>query len=141
VLRRHADSILLRKTWGDAIHGVFRSALSAARAALEMADATALLNDEVADGRRLAFRTALHFGTADLGVDPIEEATSFFGPQLSFAARIVPVVPPGGVFVTESFAAQLSMEGATDVVCTYVGTTQLDKGYGRVRLLRLAPRH
>jgi class 3 adenylate cyclase len=140
VLRRHAGSVLFRKTWGDAIHAVFRCANSAARAALEMAAATARLNDEVADGRRLTFRTALHFGTADVGMDPIEEATSYFGPQLSFAARIVPVVPPGGIFVTESFAAQLSLEAATDVVCTYVGATQLAKGYGRVRLLLLMRR-
>jgi class 3 adenylate cyclase len=140
VLRRHADSVLLSKTWGDAIHGVFRSAISAARAALEIAAATARLGDALSGGRQLMFRTALHFGTADVGMDPIEQATTFFGPQLSFAARIVPVVPPGGIFVTESFAAQLSLEGARDVVCTYVGATQLAKGYGRVRLLLLMPR-
>jgi class 3 adenylate cyclase len=141
VMRRHAEAVLLRKTWGDAIHGVFRSAVSAARAALDMAAATQRLNEEVAVGPRLTFRTALHFGMADVGMDPIEEATSFFGPQLSFAARIVPVVPPGGIFVTEPFAAQLSLAGATDVICTYVGSTELAKGYGRVRLLRLARRH
>lgn len=37
---------------------------------------------------------ALHFGAADVGMDPIEDTRSFFGPQLSLAARIVPVVPP-----------------------------------------------
>ena len=68
----------------------------------------------------------------------MEEAPSIFGPQLSFAARIVPVAPPGGIFVTEPFAAQLSLERARNVRCTYVGTTSLAKSYGRVRLLTLA---
>ncbi len=138
VLRRYADAVIFRKTWGDAVHGVFNSATAAARAALEMTAATTGLDVELAAGRRLEFRMALHYGAADTGMDPIEAARSFFGPQLSLAARIVPVVPPGGIFVTEPFAAQLSLEGATDLACTYVGATQLAKGYGRVRLLALA---
>jgi class 3 adenylate cyclase len=137
VLKRHSSSILFRKTWGDAIHVVFRTASAAARAALEMNEATARLAEELEFGRRLEFRTAVHFGTADFSFDPIEEAPTFYGPQLSLAARIVPVAPPGGVFVTEPCAAQLSLEGDTDIECTHVGTTSLPKGYGRVRLLTL----
>jgi len=141
VLRRHAKDVVFRKTWGDAIHGIFRTATAAARAALEIAAATTRLNEDFSAGRRLEFRTALHFGAADQGMDPIEETQSFFGPQLSFAARVVPIVPPGAVFVTEAFAAQLSLEGAPDLACTYVGATELAKAYGRVRLLMLAWRH
>jgi class 3 adenylate cyclase len=140
VLRRHAGDLLFRKTWGDAVHGVFRTASAAAAAALEMTAATARLAEELALGRRLAFRVAVHYGTADAGVDPVEEVSCYFGPQLSFAARIVPVAPPGGVFVTEPLAAQLSLEGAAGMTCTYVGATSLAKGYGRVRLLGLATR-
>jgi len=140
VLRRHSDTLLLRKTWGDAIHAVFRTASAAANAALEMNAATARLAEELELGRRLAFRIAVHFGTADPDFDPIEEASTFFGPQLSFAARIVPVAPPGGVFATEPCAAQLSLEGASDIDCTYIGTTSLAKSYGRVRLLTLLSR-
>jgi class 3 adenylate cyclase len=138
VLRRQGDAVIFRKTWGDAVHGVFTSAAAAARAALEMTASTRNLDEEFAAGRRLQFRMALHYGAADVGRDPIEDAQSYFGPQLSLAARIVPVVPPGGVFVTEAFAAQLSLEHARDLACTYVGATQLAKGYGRVRLLALA---
>ena len=137
VLRRHAAELLFRKTWGDAIHGVFRSATAAAAAALEMTAATAQLADELSLGRRLAFRVAVHYGAADRGQDPVEELASFYGPQLSFAARIVPVAPPGSIFATEAFAAQLSLEGAAQVACEYVGTTSLAKDYGRVRLLAL----
>jgi class 3 adenylate cyclase len=137
-LRRHADTVLLRKTWGDAIHGVFRSARAAARAALEMTADTARLAEELALGRRLSFRVALHYGSADHGTDPIEQAPSYFGPQLTFAARIEPVTPPGGIFLTEPLAARLSLEGGEQFRCTYVGTTSLAKGYGRVRLLSLA---
>ncbi len=137
VLRRNSSSIVLRKTWGDAVHAVFLTASAAASAALEMQAATARLAEELEPGRRLSFRIAVHFGAADQGFDPVEEAPSVFGPQLSFAARIVPVAPPGGVFVTESCAAQLSLEGAANVRCSYVGTTSLAKSYGRVRLLTL----
>ncbi len=138
VLRRHTDSIVLRKTWGDAVHAVFRTATAAASAALEMQAATAQLAEELEQGRRLTFRIAVHYGAADHGVDPVEETPSIFGPQLSFAARIVPVAPPGGIFVTEPFAAQLSLEGAAHIDCSYVGTSSLAKSYGRVRLLALA---
>lgn len=137
VLRRHGDAIVLRKTWGDAVHAVFRTATAAASAALEMQAATAQLAEELEPGRRLTFRIAVHYGRADQGFDPVEETPSIFGPQLSFAARIVPVAPPGGVFVTEPFAAQLSLEGAGNLHCSYVGTTSLAKSYGRVRLLTL----
>lgn len=140
VLRRHSKAVLLRKTWGDAVHGVFRTASDAALAALEMTAATERLAEELEFGRRLAFRVAAHFGAADRGIDPVEETLSYFGPQLSFAARIVPVAPPGGVFVTEPFAAQLSLEGAAGIDCRYVGTTSLAKSYGRVRLLALSYR-
>lgn len=138
VLKRYAQDIVVRKTWGDAVHAVFRSASAAATAALEIQDATARLKEEFGHGGRLIFRMALHCGPADQGIDPVEEVPSVFGPQLSFAARIEPVAPPGGIFVTEPFAAQLSLEGARNVHCSYVGTTSLAKSYGRVRLLRLA---
>jgi class 3 adenylate cyclase len=138
VLKRHAGDIVVRKTWGDAVHAVFRSASAAAAAALEIQAATVRLKEEFGHGRRLMFRMALHSGPADHGIDPVEEVPSVFGPQLSFAARIEPVAPPGGIFVTEPFAAQLSLEGAQNVHCSYVGTTSLAKSYGRVRLLRLA---
>ena len=138
VLKRHAGDIVVRKTWGDSVHAVFRSAAKAATAALEIQAATAQLKEEFGNGRRLIFRMALHYGPADHGIDPVEETPSVFGPQLSFAARIEPVAPPGGIFVTEPFAAQLSLEGAQKVHCSYVGTTSLAKSYGRVRLLRLA---
>jgi class 3 adenylate cyclase len=138
VLKRHAGHIVMRKTWGDSVHAVFRSASAAATAALEIQAATAHLKEEFGHGRRLIFRMALHYGPADHGIDPVEETPSVFGPQLSFAARIEPVAPPGGIFVTEPLAAQLSLEGAENVHCSYVGTTSLAKSYGRVRLLRLA---
>jgi class 3 adenylate cyclase/tetratricopeptide (TPR) repeat protein len=138
VLKRHSAEIVLRKTWGDAVHAVFRTATAAACAALEIQTATAQLAEELEPGRRLTYRIAVHYGPADSGFDPVEETPSIFGPQLSFAARIVPVAPPGGVFVTEPFAAQLSLEEAGTMHCSYVGTTSLAKSFGRVRLLTLA---
>jgi class 3 adenylate cyclase len=137
VLERHEREIVMRKTWGDSVHAVFRSAGSAAVAASEIQAATAQLKEGFGHGRRLIFRMALHHGPADHGIDPVERTPCIFGPQLSFAARIEPVAPPGGIFVTEPFAAQLNLEGTEKFHCSYVGTTSLAKSYGRVRLMRL----
>jgi class 3 adenylate cyclase len=138
VLQRHAEDIILKKTWGDAVHAVFTSASAAALAALQIQEAAAGLSEELSGGRRLSFRIAVHFGAADQGMDPVERLPSVFGPQLSLAARIEPVAPPGSVFVTEAFAARLSLDDAHAVRCTYVGTTRLAKSYANLRLLRLA---
>jgi class 3 adenylate cyclase len=102
-----------------------------------MQAATAQLAQGPDPGQRLSFRVGVHYGAADQGYDPVEEVATVFGPQLSLAARIVPVAPPGGAFATEPFAAQLSLEGAVGVHCSYVGTTSLAKSYGRLRLLTL----
>ncbi len=104
-----------------------------------MTEATARLADGAAFGRRLVFRVAVHFGAAADGIDPVEEAASFFGPQLSFepdrAGRASRQrLRDGGV------CRPTEPRGRPHLVCTYVGTTSLAKDYGRVRLLALSSR-
>jgi hypothetical protein len=55
------------------------------------------------------------------------------------AARIEPVTPPGEVFVTEAMAAALALSGEASVRPEYVGSTQLAKNYGSLRMYVLRP--
>ena len=54
--------------------------------------------------------------------------------------RSVAVTPVGEVYVTESFAAGLALEQATDFACEYVGHLPSAKGYGDMRMYLLQDR-
>jgi class 3 adenylate cyclase len=140
VLRRHAAHILLKKTWGDALHAIVTDATSAAHIAAGLLEVAKEAWNAQPTGTEPTFRISLHFGLVDQGLDPVEDSRSFFGPQLSLAARVEVVAPPGGIYVTEPFAARLTLEGSTDFSCSYVGTVKLPKGFGEFRLLSLQPR-
>ena len=132
-LRSH---ILLQRTWGDALHLV----LSSARATAEAACAIQACLEELHLPGALAgleLRLAAHYAPVFSGQDPVEEAGTFFGTQLSFTARIEPVTPPGMIFVTEAFAAQLALEAPDRFVLEYAGAVRLAKGYGESRLFSL----
>ena len=46
-------------------------------------------------------RIGAHYGPAYRTIDHITGRTTFYGTEVSKAARIEPVTPPGAVFVTE----------------------------------------
>lgn len=140
VFKRHASHILLKKTWGDALHAVVKNATAAAYIAAALVEIAERAWSAQAGGSVPTFRISLHFGLVDQGVDPVEETRSFFGPQMSLAARVELVAPPGGIYVTEPFAARLTLEGSTAFDCTYVGSVKLPKSFGEFRLLSLQPR-
>jgi class 3 adenylate cyclase len=140
VMRRHVEHVLLKKTWGDALHAIVTDATSAAHIAAGLVEVAKEAWNAQPTGTVPTFRISLHFGLVDQGIDPVEDSRSFFGPQLSLAARVEVVAPPGGIYVTEPFAARLTLEGTTDFNCSYVGTVKLPKGYGEFRLLSLQPR-
>lgn len=138
ILDRNADVIRESNTWGDALYVVFEDARSAAGAALDLAEAfgevdTAALG--VPEGTSM--RIALHYGTTYSAYDPIAKRTTYYGTEVSRAARIEPVTPAGSVYVTEPFAAVLEMEKDHPFTCSYVGRTPLAKGYGVYPLYRL----
>ena len=89
--------------------------------------------------RSLELRLAAHYAPVFAGQDPVEETGTFFGTQLSFTARIEPVTPPGMIFVTEAFAAQLALEAPDAFVLEYAGEVKLAKAYGQSRLFSLRP--
>jgi class 3 adenylate cyclase len=141
-LDRGASEVLTRNSWGDALYAVVPSAADAAALALELQRALAAL-DYSKLGLTLtggAMRIGAHYGPAYRGMDPITRRMTFYGTEVSRAARIEPVTPPGAVFVTEPFAAILALEAPDAFVCNYVGRIALAKGYGTYPMYRLARR-
>lgn len=137
-LDRHSAGIRESNTWGDALYVVFDDARGAAAAALDLAEELGMV-DTAALGvpQGTSMRIALHYGTTYSAYDPIAHRTTYYGTEVSRAARIEPVTPAGSVYVTEPFAAVLEMERDHPFTCNYVGRTPLAKGYGVYPLYRL----
>ncbi|HEX8640250.1 MAG TPA: adenylate/guanylate cyclase domain-containing protein [Allosphingosinicella sp.] len=138
VLDRHGDAVDCRNSWGDALYAVTGSAPEAADIALELQDALAAFDYATLglDGTG-GMRIGAHYGPAYRTVDHITGRTTFYGTEVSKAARIEPVTPPGAVFVTEPMAAVLALESADRFDCRYVGRIALAKKYGEYPMYRL----
>lgn len=137
-LEGHGDVIRQGNTWGDAIFAVFQDAPTAAAAALDLCEELAKVDCKALGVREgTAMRIALHYGPTYSGYDPVTRRTTYYGSEVSRAARIEPVTPSGSVYVTEPFAAVLEMQTDHPFVCNYVGKIALPKGYGVYPLYRL----
>ena len=139
VLDAHGAAVVSRNSWGDALYGVIDSAPAAAEISLQIQDALdgfdyTRLGLEGKGGR---MRIGAHYGPAYRAIDHITGRLSFYGNEVSKAARIEPVTPTGAVFVTEPFAAILALEAPDRYDCRYVGRIQLAKGYGSYPMYRL----
>lgn len=130
--------MLLQHTWGDALHVVTVDATSTADIAAEIQALVERLRPTLG-GRlsQLELRLAAHYAPSHVGVDPLEGTPTYFGSQLSFAARIEPVTPPGMIFVTESFAARLALEAPDRFTVEYAGEVDLAKRFGKYRLFSM----
>lgn len=82
-------------------------------------------------------RIGVHHGPVYEIEDRITKRASFYGTEVSRAARIEPVTPPGAVFVTEPFAAILALESPHRFKCQYVGNVEFAKGYGNYPIYAL----
>jgi adenylate cyclase len=138
VLDAHEDEVVCRNSWGDALYAVATGARVAARIALELQEGLADFDYETLglDGAG-GMRIGVHYGPAWRTTDHITGRTTFYGTEVSKAARIEPVTPPGAVFATEPFAAILALEAGEDFACRYVGRIPLAKGYGDYPMYRL----
>lgn len=133
---------LFRHTWGDAVNLITEDAAGAARLALAIQ--ACIEGVRRSAGGPLAdieLRLAAHYAPVFAGYDPVERQPTFYGTQLSFAARVEPVTPPGMIFVTEAFAARLALEAPEEFRLEYAGEVELAKHFGKYRLfgLRAAP--
>ncbi len=138
VLERHAEHVLHRNTWGDALYVVLDDAGLAAECGLELQEAMEAI-DLVASGlpNHLALRLGAHVGPVFPILDPVLGVPAYMGSHVSRTARIEPVTPPAAVYVTEPFAAALVLAGSEQLACDYVGHMPAAKDYGRLRMYRL----
>ena len=138
VIDGHSAHVHHCNTWGDAVYIVLSDAPAAAACALELQEAMAAieLEDHGLPGH-LALRLGGHVGPIFPVTDPVLKQAAFMGSHVSRTARIEPVTPPGTVYVTEAFAAALTLSGNRDLACDYVGHMAAAKGYGALRMYRL----
>jgi len=134
VLDRHADVVLTRNSWGDAIFAVIMSPEQAAEIALEI---QAELRPEILHDIGLppegGMRISLHHGPIFEHFDAVQNARTFYGTEVTVAARIEPRVPVGAIYTTQPFAAIIESD-LNNYHFEYVGTMDLAKNYG-VRIL------
>lgn len=138
VLDSYPDKVLAKNSWGDAVLAISLDAPVAAEIALALQESLqdfdySLLGLSESSGMRIG----VHYGPAYQTKDLITGKTTFYGTEVSRAARIEPVTPPGAVFVTEPFAAILVLEASDRFKCRYVGNVEFAKGYGTYPIYRL----
>ena len=138
VFNNHSEEILFANTWGDAIYLVMDTVSSAARVSLEL---TRIFSDkEIAEldlPEDLGLRVATHVGPIFEGYNPLTRKKEYFGTHVNKTARLEPCTPVGSVYVTEPFAALISIEAAGMYRCEYVGNHPLPKNFGRIRMYHL----
>jgi class 3 adenylate cyclase len=138
IFNKHSGEILFANTWGDAIYLVMDSVSSAARVSLEL---TRIFSDkelaELGLPEDLGLRVATHVGPIFEGYNPLTGKKEYFGTHVNKTARMEPCTPVGSVYVTEPFAALISIEAAGVYQCEYVGNHPLPKNFGRIRMYHL----
>jgi adenylate cyclase len=138
ILDAHEAEVECRNSWGDALYAVASSAPVAAEIALQLQDRLARFDYATLglDGSG-GMRIGAHYGPAYRTIDHITGRITYYGTEVSKAARIEPVTPPGAVFVTEPFAAILALEARDRFCSRYVGRIALAKKYGDYPMYRL----
>jgi adenylate cyclase len=141
VLDKYAGKIVTRNTWGDGLFLVFSDLGSAARCALELQSELAYLDfHSLGLPASLGLRLGLDAGAVFEVRDPILKSAGFTGTHINRTARLEPNTPPGEVYVTEPFAALVTLLEHRDLMCEYVGMMKTPKNYGRLRTYLLRPR-
>lgn len=136
--RDYSDKILYLNTWGDAVFFIVDSVVTAADISLALArmfPEKELTAQGLPD--RLGLRVAVHVGPIFGMHNPLTGHREFFGTHVTQAARLEPCTPVGSVYVTEPFAAMISIEGQGKYRCEYVGNHPLPKNYGKIRMYHL----
>jgi class 3 adenylate cyclase len=138
VLDEHAGELLWRNTWGDAIAAVFTDVTAAASCALGCLEALDALDfASVGLPADLGLRIGAHAGAVMAITDPIRDELTYWGRELTRAARIEPRTPEGEVYVTDAFAALLALEPDSPFVAEYVGRVTTAKDFETIPMYRL----
>jgi class 3 adenylate cyclase/tetratricopeptide (TPR) repeat protein len=133
-----SDAVLMANTWGDGLFVVIRDTSVAAKCALVMQQAILAIGISK-DGfqNQVELRLGIHFGPIYEIEDPVTKRANYFGEHVNMAARIEPITPPSQVYVTESFAAQLTLSKGDSYKTEYVGIMPMAKDFGDLRMYLL----
>jgi adenylate cyclase len=141
LLNRYESFVEHRESQGDGLMIVFSDIVQAAHCLLEMQRLASSLDlNALGLPGHLALRLGGHSGPLFYWYDGVERRSKFYGSELVRAARIEPITPPGGVYVSEQFAAQLFLASPEDFASEYVGEVPSAKGYGAFRMYSLRRR-
>jgi class 3 adenylate cyclase len=141
VLDDYAEAVLWRNSWGDAIAAVFSDVVKAADCALGLHEALARIDlGAIGLPADLELRIGAHAGPVMAIVDPVSHKLTYWGRELTRAARIEPRTPEGEVYVTDAFAALLSLEPIVPFATEYVGRVTTAKEFETIPMYRLLRR-
>ena len=127
-----------RNSWGDAIAAVFSDVSAAADCALSLHDTLATFDlASLGLPADLHMRIGAHAGPVVAFDDPIAHRKTYWGRELTRAARIEPRTPEGEVYVTDAFAALLALEPDAPFATDYVGRITTAKDFETIPMYRL----
>ena len=125
-------------TWGDGLFAVTDDLGHIATLALALIEEAKQLDVAGLDlPQSIMFRVGLHAGPAFVGMDPITGRSNAYGSDISLAARIEPIAPPGTVWASRAFVALSMATGCSGVSFKAVGRHALAKGAGEMELFEL----
>ena len=138
ILAEYDRRIILKNTWGDALHIVMDDIALAGELALDLRD---WMTDfdwlKAGISSKLQLRIGLHAGVVSHVEDPIVSQFNYIGRSTSKAARIEPIAYEGQVFVSQSYAALLAAGPPCGLTCEYVGIRELPKNSGCIKVYLL----
>ncbi len=137
VIDAAGERVLYRNSWGDGIYVVCESAPAAAEVALAL---QAAIDELPATSSSLRLRLGGHLGPMFRLFDPVQGQDTWWGQAVVTAARIEPRTPTGEVYVTEAFAALLSLEAGHAFTAEYVGQLATAKDFGTMPMYVLKAR-
>jgi len=138
VLDGHGEAVLWRNSWGDAIAAVFSDVTEAAGCALGLHEALAGIDlESIGLPKDLGLRIGAHAGPVMAMTDPVTHKPTYWGRELTRAARIEPRTPEGEVYVTDAFAALLSLEPVAPFTTEYVGRVTTAKAFETIPMYQL----
>lgn len=130
-LAHYGERVLHAATWGDALHVITDNATAAADIAADVQQLMeAQRQQQSGTLSALELRIAAHYAPAFEETDPLRQTPVFYGSQISFAARIEPVTPPGTLFGSDTFVARLALESPERFSADYAGELELAKKHG-----------
>jgi class 3 adenylate cyclase len=138
VLDEFNGSLLYRNTWGDALYVVFDQVAGAADCAVRLQEVLAALPlARLHLPENLSLRIGMHYGPVYEDRDQVLRTAVYYGTEVSRAARIEPITPPGEIYATEAFAAALAFDAGEHFCADYVGRVQTAKNYGEFRMYHI----